>query len=55
MLEIAKIIDRKLQYPCIHNFMSYQRRVRKGHAGHARPRRVSAHGQGFFFSFLNFS
>ena len=24
MLEIAKIIDRKLQYPCIHNFMSYQ-------------------------------
>ena len=25
MLEIAKIIDRKLQYPCIHNFTSYQR------------------------------
>ena len=27
MLEIAKIIDRKLQYPCIHNFTSYQRRI----------------------------
>ena len=25
MLEIAKIIERKLQYPCIHNFMSYHR------------------------------
>ena len=25
MLEIAKIIDWKLQYPCIHNFTSYQR------------------------------
>ena len=23
MLEIAKIIDQKLQYPCIHNFTSY--------------------------------
>ena len=28
MLEIAKIIDRKLQYPCIHNFTSYQRYLR---------------------------
>ena len=27
MLEIAKIIDWKLQYPCIHNFTSYQRDV----------------------------
>ena len=27
MLEIAKIIDRKLQYPCIHNFTSYHRTI----------------------------
>ena len=31
MLEIAKIIDRKLQYPCIHNFTSYKRHVSCDH------------------------
>ena len=37
MLEIAKIIDRKLQYPCIHNFTSYHR-----YQGPADARRIPA-------------